>query len=83
MRYKTIPGIAHISASSMDELENRVRFIADAINKEANDGWEFVGMYPVSGTIDHKLSSNLTQRLLGGGYADGDYKVNVLVFKKD
>ena len=83
MQYKTVPATAHITASSVEELESRVRYVADKINEEAKNGWEFVGMYPVSGTVNHKLSSNLSQRFLNSGYDDGNYTMNMMVFRKN
>ena len=81
MKYKTVSGPAHLVADSRDDLEMRVTRIANTINKEAEDGWQFVGMYPLSATIDHKLSSGFGNKLFGGS-DDGDYKVNVMVFSK-
>lgn len=82
MKYKTVSGTAHLVADSLSDLETRVGWIADKINKETEGGWQFVGMYPVSATVDHKLASGFSNKLFGGS-EDGDYKVNVMVFCKE
>lgn len=82
MQYKTVAGTAHFTVADKKELDDRVAAIADTINRELTGGWEFVGMYPVSATIDHKMSSSFMQRHLGGGYEDGNYTVNMMVFRK-
>ena len=40
MKYKTVSGTAHLVADSLSDLETRVGWIADKINKEAEGGWQ-------------------------------------------
>lgn len=83
MQYKTVMGMANFLASSRNDLEYSVSCLADTINREAKDGWEFHGMYPMSALVDHTLALDLKSRALGRlAGEDGEYTVNVMVFKK-
>jgi len=83
MQYKTVMGTAEFVCPSREDLKYSISSMANMINKEANDGWEFHGMYPLSARIDHTLATDLKSRALGRfAGEDGDYTVNVLVFKK-
>ena len=83
MQYKTVMGNANFYASSRSDLEYSVNRLADTINKEAVDGWEFHSMYLMSATVDHTLATDLKSRAIGRfAGEDGDYTVNVMVFKK-
>ena len=83
MQYKTVMGSAKFLASSKSELEYSVGRLANIINKEASEGWELFGMYPMSAVIDHTLASDLKSRALGRLTGeDGDYTINVMVFRK-
>ena len=82
MQYKTVAGTAHFTVANKNELDDRVASIAETINREITGGWEFVGMYPISATIDHKMSSSFLKRHLDLDLQDGEYTVNMMVFRK-
>ncbi len=82
MQYKTVAGTAHFTVANKQELDDTVASIADTINREITGGWEFVGMWPVSATIDHKMSKGFMARHFDSEMADGEYTVNMMVFRK-
>lgn len=83
MQYKCVRGDSSLTISNSNEVDFAISRIADIINREAKDGWEFDSMFPINVT-KIAASGGLRGRFasLGDDMADGDYTYNVYVFKK-
>ena len=85
MQYKCVRGAAHLTVANSKEIDDRVSEIAGVINRETVGGWEFDSVFPLSLTKDSRLGGmkNRLSNFVGGdSMADGEYNINVYVFRQ-
>lgn len=83
MQYKCVRGTIQLNVANSNEIDDAVASIAELINRETVGGWEYDSMFPLSVT-KVAASGGIRGRLAGlvDTMADGDYTINVYVFKK-
>ncbi len=85
MQYKCVRGAAHLTVANSKEIDDRVAEIANIFNQETVGGWEYDSYFPLSLTKDAKLGgmkNRLSNAFGGDSMMDGEYTINVYVFKK-
>lgn len=84
MQYKCVRGTIHFSVTNSNEIDDMVASIADLINRETVGGWEYDSMFPLTITKNHANAKGLKARFDGWAdtMSDGEYTINVYVFRK-
>ncbi|MBQ8618685.1 MAG: hypothetical protein IJ418_14405 [Clostridia bacterium] len=85
MQYKCVRGTAHLTVAKSSEIDDAVAEIASILNRETVGGWEFDNVFPLSLTKNAAvggIGARMNNFFGGDSLADGEYTVNVYVFKK-
>ena len=83
MQYKCVRGTIHLTVANSKDIDDAVASVAELINRETVGGWEYDSMFPLEITKSAK-AGGIRSRLSGifDSMEDGDYTVNVYVFRK-